>query len=272
MTTLQAVVLGIVQGLTEFLPVSSSGHLVLANYWFGWGDHLPLYVDIATNTGTFLAVLLALWRDVWTALRGFLAGLVSAAARRREGWRLALLVLAGSVPTAALALLLKPVFETLNAPLPVSLALAVTGLILWTTPRPAVDHDPNLKRGAADLSFADALLAGTAQGLAVIPGISRSGSTIATLMHRHAGGELAARLSFLMYLVASLGVTVLGASDVREAQLELAPLVGMVAGSFVTGYVAILWLFQLLRRGRFRWFAPYLWLVAAVTLVQTLLA
>ena len=97
MDALQAIVLGIAQGLTEFLPVSSSGHLVLANYFLGWGDSLPLYVDIATNTGTLLAVLVFLWRDVKSAFAGFFAGLTSAEARRGPGWRLALLVLVGVV-------------------------------------------------------------------------------------------------------------------------------------------------------------------------------
>ena len=123
MTLLQALILGLVQGLTEFLPVSSSGHLVLANYFLGWGETLPLYVDIATNTGTLLAVLVFLWRDVATAFSGFFAGLGSAAARRSPGWRLALLVLVGSVPTALIGLGMREIFHTLNAPLPVAIAL-----------------------------------------------------------------------------------------------------------------------------------------------------
>ncbi|HNQ99767.1 MAG TPA: undecaprenyl-diphosphate phosphatase, partial [Trueperaceae bacterium] len=151
MTVLQALVLGIVQGLTEFLPVSSSGHLVLAHYFLGWGDSLPLYVDIATNTGTLLAVLVFLRRDVWTALGGFARGLGSAEARREPGWRLALLIIVGSIPTAALALLVKPVFEHLSSPLPVAIALAVTGLVLWLAPRSGPKHEPR------QVTFLDAL-------------------------------------------------------------------------------------------------------------------
>lgn len=270
MSVLQSIILGIVQGLTEFLPVSSSGHLVLVNYYLGWGEHLPLYVDIATNTGTFFAVLVALRTDVWMALRGAAVGLVSKEARLTEGWRLALLVIAGSVPTAMIGLALKGVFESLNAPIPVSIALAVTGVILWTTPRPAFRKDRKAKTSAHDLTFRDAILAGIAQGVAVVPGISRSGSTIAALLHLGAVGPLAARLSFMMYLVASAGVAVLGFGEVAASDLELAPLLAMTVASFITGYLAILALFRILREGQFKWFAPYLWTIAAITLVHAL--
>lgn len=265
MSLLHAIVLGIVQGATEFLPVSSSGHLVLANYWLGFGgeeDSLALAVDIATNTGTFLAVLLALRHDVALAFRGFFSGLVHAEARSGEGWRLALMVLLGSVPTALLAFALKPVFEDLNSPLPVALALAVTGIVLWTAPR------SGSRETARELRWRDALVAGLAQGLAIVPGISRSGSTIAALLWRGTSAALAARLSFLLYLVASSGVALLGRGDVREAALGWGPLVAMTVASFVTGYVALTWLFALLRAGRFRLFAPYLWTVSALTLAR----
>lgn len=264
MTIFEAAVLGIVQGLTEFLPISSSGHLVLANYFFGFDDgggSLELAVDIATNTGTLLAVLIALRRDVISALGGFFSGLVSAPARRGEGWRLALLVIVGSIPTAILGLLLREVFHTLNAPFPVAIALAVTGLILWVTPRTGRKAEPS------QLTFRDALVAGVAQGLAVIPGISRSGATIATLLGRGTNGELAAKFSFLLYLVASLGVALLGIGEIREARIPLGAVAAMTAGSFLTGYLALVWLFSLLRRGRFRIFAPYLWAVSAFTLL-----
>jgi undecaprenyl-diphosphatase len=261
LTLLQALVLGAVQGLTEFLPVSSSGHLVLANYYLGWGEQLPPYVTFATNTGTLLAVLLALRRDVGLALSGFFRGLGSAPARRGEGWKLALLVIVASVPTVLIGLLLKGAFDELNAALPVSLALIVTGFILWFTPKTGPKDD------ARQLGWWDAVVAGLAQGLAIFPGVSRSGTTIAALLWRGASNELAPRLSFLMYLVASAGVAVLTLPDLRASRLEPSIFAAMFLSSFVVGYLSLLWLFRVLRRGQFRYFAPYLWLVAAVTLV-----
>ena len=265
MTVVQATVLGIVQGLTEFLPVSSSGHLVLVHYYLGWGDSLDLWVDIASNTGTLIAVLIYLQRDVRRAVGGFFAGLVSAEARRKEGWRLALLVLVASVPTVILGLLLKTVFERLNAPLPVSLALIVTGFILWFAPRSGP------KSTVMQVTFFDAFLGGVAQGLAVIPGISRSGTTIATFLARGVDKDLAPRLSFLMYLVVSLGVALLGVGEVRDTDVTWGPLLAMVIASFLTGLLALRLLFALLRTGRFRVFSPYLWILGGVTLLRVLL-
>lgn len=264
MTLLQALILGVVQGLTEFLPVSSSGHLVLANYFLGWGEGLSLSVDIATNTGTLLAVLVYLRRDVAQALTGFFGGLRSAEARTGDGWRLGLLVLAGSVPTAVIGLGLSGVFETLNTPLPVAIALAITGLILWFAPRSGP------KRTVTQVTFKDAFIGGVVQGIAVIPGVSRSGSTISALLGLGLDKELAPKLSFLMYLVVSFGVALLGIREF-DGSIGVPQLLVMTAASFTVGYGALLLVFSLLRRGRFRAFSPYLWALSAFTLVHLFL-
>ena len=263
MTEIQALILGVVQGLTEFLPVSSSGHLVVANYYLGWGEGLSLSVDIATNTGTLLAVLLYLRRDVLMALGGFFGGLRSAEGRTRPGWRLGLLVLAGSVPTAVIGLALSGVFERLNTPLPVAIALAITGLILWFAPKSGPKHT------VEQVTFRDAVVGGIVQGVAVIPGISRSGSTISALLGRGLDKELAPKLSFLMYLVVSFGVALLGIREF-DGSIGLVPLLVMAAASFAVGYGALVVVFSLLRRGRFRVFSPYLWLLSAFTIFHYL--
>ena len=268
MSILEAIILGIVQGLTEFLPVSSSGHLVLANYYLGFGDgtgELPLAVDIATNTGTLLAVLLLLHKDVIAALTGFFSGLTSAEARKGEGWRMALLLLVASVPTGLIGLFLKDYFEVFNAPLPVAIALAVTGLILWVTPR------SGQKTSVKSVTFLDAIIVGIAQGLAVIPGISRSGTSIATLLGRNFDGTLAARFSFLLYVIASLGVALLGVTEIPGSGIGVGAFLAMTVASFAVGYIALRWLFSLLRRGQFRVFSPYLWAVSLITIVSLFL-
>jgi undecaprenyl-diphosphatase len=119
LSNLQALILGMIQGLTEFLPISSSGHLALASWFFGLQQgeaDMALAIGIATNTGTLLAVLLALRKDVALALSGFVRGIYSAEARKSEGWRLALLVIAGCIPTAIIGLLFRDSFEALAAP------------------------------------------------------------------------------------------------------------------------------------------------------------
>ncbi len=265
MSSLQAIILGFVQGLTEFLPISSSGHLVLVNYYLGWGESLPLYIDIATNTGTLLAVLVFLRRDVSLAITGFLVGLSSPRNRATEGWALSIRVLLASIPTVFLGLGLHEVFEKLNSPIPVSFALIATGLFLWFAPR----SGPKTK--ATDLTFFDVVFTGVAQGLAVIPGVSRSGLTISALLSRGASSELAPRFSFIMYVVISLGVAILGLFELPK-EVSLSSLILMTVTSFVTGYIALLCLLAILRRGRFRWFAPYLWSLAIFTLFWSLLA
>ncbi len=269
MTNFEALILGIVQGLSEFLPVSSSGHLALASHFFGMNQgegEMALAIGIATNTGTLLAVLLALRQDVALALSGFIGGLRSAEGRRTEGWRLALLVIIGCIPTAVIGLLLRDSFEALAAPVPVAITLALTGLLLWFAPR-----GPQPRTRISEVRLVDALIVGLAQGVAVIPGLSRSGTTISTLLFRGISSELAARVSFLMYLVVSLGVAALGVAEISAAELQFMPVLIMTVSSFVVGYTALVWLFRILRTGRFRIFSPYLWAVSALTLAAVLL-
>ncbi|NET47960.1 MAG: undecaprenyl-diphosphate phosphatase [Merismopedia sp. SIO2A8] len=262
LTVVQAIILGIVQGLTEFLPVSSSGHLVLANYYLGWGEQLPAYVTIATNTGTFLAVLIALRNDVVEAALGFFGGLQSKWGRQQEGWRMSLLVILGCIPTVIIGLGLEKIFEQLNQARYVCIGLIITGIVLWIMPKSGVKRTPK------QLTWWDAVVGGISQGIAVMPGISRSGSTISAMLWRGASADLAPRFSFLMYLIVSFGVGLMGVTDAIEEGLAFGPLVGMTISSFITGYLSLIWLFSLLKKGQFKWFAPYLWFVAVVTLIR----
>ncbi|MEM6431291.1 MAG: undecaprenyl-diphosphate phosphatase, partial [Deinococcota bacterium] len=290
-----------VQGISEFLPISSSGHLVLVRYHLGWGTSLPLYVGIATNTGTLLAVLIALWQDVLQSFQGLGYGLEKLSQQlyqrqhqitsnassslnrditnddinqsdtdreliKQASWRLVLLVLLGSLPTALIGLGLEPFFERLGTPLPTSLALILTGVVIWFVPK------TGSKTRAADIFWWDALLVGTVQGLAVMPGISRAGVTIAYLLWRGVDSTLAARVSFLMYLVVSFGVTLLGLRELVEVDLALTPLIIMLVASLATGYIALQILLRLLRRGQLHRFAPYLWGIAAITLLRIVLS
>jgi undecaprenyl-diphosphatase len=301
-SNLEALLLGIVQGISEFLPISSSGHLVLVRYHLNWGDSLPLYVGIATNTGTLLAVLVALRWVVWDTLIGVLASLrliwqqhilprfapqrvavayVEAEARelagsgadladereerRLQAFRLALLVIVGSIPTAIIGLTAEPFFERLGTPVPTAIALVMTGLVLWFVPKTGHKNDPRA------ITWRDALLVGVVQGLAVMPGISRAGVTIGFLLWRGVSSDLAARLSFLLYLVVSVGVGLLGISELAQANVTLLPLIIMTLTSFSAGYLALIGLLRILQRGQLHRFAPYLWAVALLTLLRVAL-
>ena len=257
----RAIVLGVVQGFTEFLPVSSSGHLVLADRFLFGGQALPLWVDIATNTGTFLAALVLMRREVARALGGFFAGLFSQEARASEGWRLFWLVAVASVPAAAVGLLVKDVFETFNRPFFVALGLLFTALVLWTTPGGGEKDRPG------QVSYLEALLGGLAQAVAIWPGVSRSGTTISAFLRLGLAPEFAARLSFLMYAAASLGVLLLGLKEGLPEGVQAGPVAAMVAAAFLSGYLAMVFLFGVLRAGKFRLFAPYVALVGVLTLL-----
>jgi len=254
----KAVVLGVVQGLTEFLPVSSSGHLVLANRFLFGGEALPLWVD--SNTGTFLAAALLMRREIASALAGFLRGLLSPAGRREPGWRLFWLVVVASLPAAVVGLLVKEHFELVNRPFYVALGLLFTALVLWTTPKGGAKARPE------EVSFREAFLGGLAQALAIWPGVSRSGTTISAFLRLGLAPEFAARLSFLMYAAASLGVLLLGLKDGLPPGVEPLPVLAMVAASFLSGYLAMLLLFGVLKAGKFRLFAPYVAALAVLTL------
>ena len=258
----RATVLGVVQGLTEFLPVSSSGHLVLADRFLFGGEALPLWVDIATNTGTFLAAVWLMRREIAEALAGFFAGLYSRKARQAPGWRLFWLVVVASIPAAVVGLLIKDHFEAVNRPFFVALGLLFTALVLWTTPKGGA------KDGPEKVSFREAFLGGLAQAIAIWPGVSRSGTTISAFLRLGVAPEFAARLSFLMYAAASFGVLLLGLKDGLPPGVQPLPLLAMVLTSFASGYLAMLWLFGVLKAGRFRLFAPYVAAVAVLALLS----
>jgi undecaprenyl-diphosphatase len=201
MTIFQALLLGVIQGLTEFLPVSSSGHLAIAQHYLPGFNQPGLLFDVLLHFGTMLAVVIYFRRElVRLALACFRTGPEAETDRR-----ILLLLVLASVPTAIIGLSFKDFFEQSfhNLPL-IAVMLCVTGTLLFLSERL---RKPG--RTEAGLTGADALLVGTVQGLAIIPGISRSGSTIATLLLKGVDGETAARFSFLLALPAVAGATLL---------------------------------------------------------------
>lgn len=251
---IQSLALGVLQGLTEFLPVSSSGHLVLLQLWLGDAfafAQSAVAFDLTLHVGTLLPVLWFYRRDVFE-----LAG-----APRKNLRYIGLLVVA-TIPTALIGLLFKDMFESLfHTPRTVSVALFVTGALLastrWTDRSPESD-----RRG---IGFASALIIGVAQGLAITPGISRSGATIATALLLGAGRAEAARFSFLLSVPAIVGASVLVAKDgVAFSPSLWGPLaIGFLAAA-VVGYAALRWLVRLVRAGRLYRFAFYVVPLAAL--------
>jgi undecaprenyl-diphosphatase len=274
---LQAFVLGLVQGATEFLPVSSSGHLQAVPFLLGW-DSGSLAFDVAVHVGTLLAVLLVFRADLWAMLRAVMRpaddGDGARAARRLVG-----LLGVASVPAALVGLLLGDAVEAaFDRPLVVAGALVLTAAILWWSERRRTalgtvepDADPDA-RTLGGVPWRAAVGVGAAQALAVLPGLSRSGTTIAAGLALGLSRAEAARLSFLMLIPVTLGAAALTLPDLATAAPGTLPFgpsevaVG-VATSAVSGVLAIRFLLALVARRDLLVFARYVLALAAVLLV-----
>lgn len=245
---IHSVILGLLQGLTEFLPVSSSAHLALAQAFFGFSEPM-LTFDVALHFATMIATMIYFREDLVNLGGQWFSGLVRPDSRKTPGWTIGWAMIAGTAITVALALPLKPLVERLSTSVfAVGVALLATGGILWL----ASSMSP--RTGVVRLF--NALPMGLAQGLAVIPGISRSGSTIVAGMISGLSPQEAFRLSFLMSLPAVLGATLLELKDVSSAVMPSGWLVGMVV-SGVSGYFALKVLHKVVTLGRWRGFSLY---------------
>ncbi len=247
-----AIILGVIQGLTEFLPISSSGHLLIIPHLFHWPAS-GLTFDVALNTGTFVAVLIYFWRQWWALLWD---GLVNGDKTQRQ---LLVNLIIATIPAALLGLLgEKIVTNYFRQPLLAAFMLVVFGVILYT-----VDKSARLKRSVGTITWKDALVIGLAQSLALVPGVSRSGITITTGLWRGLKREAATEFSFLLLAPISLGAAITQIPQVIHASNHGELLVGTVV-SFVVGLLAIRLVFHYLKTYGFK---PYIWYRIAAGLV-----
>ncbi len=268
MTPFQAFVLGIVQGVTEFLPISSSGHLVLVPWLLNWQfDPATAFIfDVLIQWGTTLAVILYFWRELLRMFTAARRGILQRRPFDEPDARLAWFILLGSLPAAVLGLLLKPVIEkAFDNPLAVSLFLLVTAAILFVSERLHRSDKP-LK----ELTWVDSLWIGLAQALALFPGISRSGSTIAGGLLRSLKREDAARFSFLLSIPVMLGagmIALLDLASIPDPGSQLSNLFIGFTTSALVGLASIQWLLSYLRRHSLNVFAIYCTIVGLGGLV-----
>lgn len=246
-------ILGIVQGLTEFLPVSSSGHLVIFQNLFDNKSEGTL-LEVLLHLGTFAATIVVFRKKIGELLFGLI--------RKEQGpTREVGLILLACIPTGLIGILAQDQLSALFAsPKAVSIAMLFTAALLWST-----RYIPSDKK-TSPLNWKKALAIGTIQGVAIIPGISRSGSTICSSLHMGVDRERAGEFSFLISLPAIAGAVLLDAVKVFKGGstgLVLDWSVWAAVGlSFVVGYLALVWLLKFVRQGRMYLFAPYVLLVA----------
>jgi undecaprenyl-diphosphatase len=252
MDLVQAAVLGVVQGLSEFLPISSSGHLIMVPFLLGWPPHSQAF-DLALHVGTLIALLWFFWTEWLTLIRGFFSGLFSAQTRRDDpAWRMALLVLLGSIPAGLIGVgAEQPIEDLLRSPVLNAVLMIVFALVMLVADRVAT-----LKRSVGDVGWPDALTMGLAQALALMPGVSRSGITITTGLFLGLDRAAAARFSFLLSgpIIAAAAVWKLR-QGVPSNELGAVMLGATV--SAVVGFLAIGFLLRYLQRNTLMVFVVY---------------
>lgn len=270
---IQAIILGMVQGLTEFLPVSSSAHLVLVPELLGVNSTLAF--DTLLHLGTLIAVVYYFWNDVVNMIRAFVSSLKDLFQRKfRSGLeedpfkRLSWLVIMGTIPAGLMGVLFKDFFEGLfSSPPAVAVFLLITGFILW-----GVEKLPRGNKDVEDISFKNSLMVGIAQGCAIAPGISRSGATIATGLYLGFDREIAARFSFLLSIPAILGAALVQVTDLTAGfDLSTSVFVAGLLSSIIFGYLAIRFLMGYIKKHKLTIFAYYCWIVGVVVLLWVFL-
>lgn len=263
MTLIQALVLGLVQGLGEFLPISSSGHLIVTPWLFGWKDH-GLGFDVALHWGTLLAVLVYFRNDVINLIRGFWHSLFKSTRDLQNNiyQKLSWLLIIASIPGAIIGKLLEKQAESaFRNPVLVAATMASFGIVLLLA-----DWLGKKMKNLDRISKSDALLIGLGQALAIIPGVSRSGATIAAGLGLGFKREDAARFSFLMSIPIILGAGLVGMKD-GIGDVQMAPMaVGFVA-STISGFIAIKYLLRYISTHDYKVFTWYRLAFAALILV-----
>ena len=256
---MEALVLGIVQGATEYLPISSSGHLVIAQHLFGL-EEPALFFDIVLHLGTLVAVVWYYRKDIVELFRETLSGLRHLASGHSwketltsfPGLRFALLIAVGTVPTAVIGVTFEDTFEQLFGSVRiVGFMLMVTGVVLLLTRR-----SRPVGRSAEGMTWVDAVIIGIVQGVAITPGISRSGITIGAALLLGIERETAARYSFLLSIPSILGALLLRLKGAEDGVGTAALVLGFGAAA-LTGYFCLALLVRVVKRGRLSWFAPY---------------
>lgn len=270
MTYLSSFLLGLVQGLAEFLPISSSGHLSIAQNLLGLNTEIPEFFDVLLHLGTLVAVFVAYWRDICDMVAELIHGvgdLVHGTTPRQvpPARRLILLIIVGTLPLSILLPIHKQVQALSNNMVFIGAALVVTGFLLF-----ACDLVRKGKKTERTATIADVLVVGLGQAIATMPGISRSGMTITTGCFMGFERKFAVRFSFLLSIPAVLGANILSLKDALDTGIIWAEVPMYVVGvitAAVVGYACIRLLRLVAEKGRFGAFAYYCWAVGLLTLL-----
>lgn len=273
MNIIDAIFLGILQGLTEFLPVSSSGHLVIAQHFMGISEG-NLALNVLLHLGTLVAVVIVYFRSVWNMVLAFFGMLKDLIKERclcvyKSKYRkYIVLIVMASLPTAVAGLILNSLFEELFSSIHVvAFTLILTGILLVLGEKMGKNNADPIEK----LSLKQGFLIGLFQSLAITPGISRSGSTIVGGLLNGLKKEEATEFSFLISIPAVLGAVILEGKDIMglgDLGIEPFTLIASFAASVIFGVLAIQLLVKLVRKGKLHYFSYYCWAVSAFLLIN----
>lgn len=274
MNIIKAIILGIVQGLTEFLPVSSSGHLAITQSLLKVPEDRILFFSVMLHFGTLISVLFVYSQDIVNIIVEFLKMLkefiTGKGIKLQNQYRkLGLFIIVATIPTGLMGVIFKDLIAGLFiSQLIVGLALMVTGTLLWMA-----EKIHKGQKNVNQMKWTDAALVGTFQGLAITPGISRSGSTIVGSLLLGFNKELATKFSFLISIPAILGATVFEVKDVLEVGLgdfSLGIILAGVLSAFLAGLLAIKTLINFIKKEKLYYFSYYTWIVGIIIVIVTL--
>ena len=273
MSWLEALILGIVQGLTEFLPVSSSGHLTILSHFFGLEGESNLTMIVALHVATVLSTLVILWKEiVWIFKDIFSKQSWNSYSGLNEGTRFAINILISMIPVGIVGFFFKDQVEEIFGS-----GLLIVGIMLLVTAALLAFSYYAKPRQREEISPLHAFIVGIGQAVAVLPGLSRSGTTIATGLLLGNKKERMAQFSFLMVIPPVLGEALLDTMDIAKEGFSIA-MDGISAGSlivgflaaFITGCLACKWMINIVKKGKLIWFAVYCLIIGILAIISSL--
>lgn len=277
MTYFEAILLGLVQGLAEFLPISSSGHLALLQQWFGVEENNVLLFAVLLHVGTLISVFIVYWKDIWELVvelcltfKDIFTG-KGLRLEERPVRKLGVMIIVATIPTGIIGILFNDFFDSMyTSVVPIGIGLIITGCLLV-----AAEKMGDSNKGIKEMKYSNALIVGVVQGIAICPGISRSGSTLFGSLICNLDRKFAVKYVFLISIPSILGSAVMEAPAAFEAGIDmtlLGPiLVGMVVAA-VSGLVAIKTMIKVVSNKKLSYFSYYVWVLGLIVVLYGLFA
>ena len=277
MSYFEAVILGLVQGLAEFLPISSSGHLALLQQWFGIREDNVLLFTVLLHVGTLISVFFIYWKDIWELIVELcltIKDLCTGKGLRLEERpvrKLGVMIIVATIPTAIIGVLFGDFFDSLyTSVIPIGVGLIITGFLLIFAEKMGEGN-----RGIQQMNFRNAIFVGLVQGVAICPGISRSGSTLFGSLICNLDRKFAVKFVFLISIPSILGSAVLEAPDAIKAGFDMAQLgpvlVGMAVAA-ISGLVAIKTMIKVVSGKKLSYFSYYVWALGLIVVLYGIFA